>query len=83
MKKMIILAGGLMAIALSLVLFADKPLTVQEALILKNVEAIAQEEVVDVYYCFSYCNIDHRYDCYIYQSPWIVIPTYCPLFRGF
>ncbi len=48
---MIILAGGLMAIALSLVLFADKPLTVQEALILKNVEAIAQEEVVDVYYC--------------------------------
>ena len=33
-----------MAVALSLVFFTDKPLTAQEALILKNVEAIAQSE---------------------------------------
>ncbi len=45
-KKLVILAGGLMAVALSLVFFTNKPMTEREALILKNVEAIAEIETV-------------------------------------
>ena len=45
MKKIIFLAGALIVAALSAaVFFTDKPLTEQEKLILRNVEAIAQNE---------------------------------------
>ena len=45
MKKIMFLAGALIVAALSAaVFFTDKPLTEQEKLILRNVEAIAQNE---------------------------------------
>ena len=47
MKKLVFLAGALIVTALSAaVFFTDKPLTEQEKLILRNVEAIAQDETV-------------------------------------
>ena len=47
MKKLVFLAGALIVTALSAaVFFTDKPLTEQEKLILRNVEAIAQHESV-------------------------------------
>ena len=46
-KKFAILTGALMTVALSAAIFANKPLTAQEELILKNVEAIAKGERPD------------------------------------
>ena len=43
-KKLLLLAGGLMTVALSVALFTNKPLTAQEAPILKNVEALTRHE---------------------------------------
>ena len=44
MKKKLIFVGGALLVALSAMFFTQKPLTEQEKLILRNVEAIARNE---------------------------------------
>lgn len=44
MKKLFILTGALLVAALSVAIFVHKPMTAQEALILRNVEALADPE---------------------------------------
>ena len=43
------LSGALLVMALSVAIFARKPMTAEEALILRNVEAIAQDETGNGY----------------------------------
>lgn len=43
-KRLVILAGSLIAAALSVVIFAHKPMSAEQALLLRNVEALAQSE---------------------------------------
>ncbi len=58
-KKFFILTGALLTAALSAAIFARKPMTAEEALILRNVEAIAQDE--DDY-------IRNEYGCIIWDT---------------
>ena len=64
-KKLIILAGGLIVTALSLVFFTDKPLTAREELILRNVEAIAGAEANNG----PFEKLVYHDDCKIYEGP--------------
>lgn len=50
-KKLLLLTDALTVAALSVAIFAHKPLTAQEALLLKNVEAIASGENGSVTCC--------------------------------
>ncbi|HCC51590.1 MAG TPA: hypothetical protein DEQ30_05625 [Porphyromonadaceae bacterium] len=59
MKKLIIFAGALLLLAAGTAgFFASRPMTAQEALILRNVEAIAQGETLDLNnHCGNDCSI--------------------------
>ena len=70
MKKMIIFGFGLLLAAGAVMAFVDKPLTAQEALLMRNVEALADGETVELP-CRWTGNMDDvcEYDCHMENMP--------------
>ena len=58
----------LMSIGLSVMFFVNKPKTAREALILKNVEALADFEGILHPICMRFCTVDFDYNCIVYDA---------------
>ncbi len=67
-KKLFMLSGALLVMALSVAIFARKPMTAEEALILRNVEAIAENETLKQECANMKCDGNPHVECYLLLS---------------